>query len=473
MNYNQLFSSFQGQQIAVALIGAGQFGETFVRQCRRVSGMQIRLVCDLQPERASAALLAAGYDKSAFVLTGSKEQAAIAFDHGQIIITSDYLLIEGLDLDCVVEATGSPEAAAQVGYITLMSGFHLAMVTKEADIVVGPYLNKLAKAAGRHITPAHGDQPSLLIALLSWADTLGMNVIGAGKSSEYDFVFDFDEKQVSWRGRTEQVQDLSDIWELSGSVEATVHRREAALSAFPKRTVPDLCEMGIVSNHTGLMPAKAVFHAPHARVTELCDIFAPQEAGGVLNSTPFIDVFNCMRRRDEQSFGGGVFIIVDTEQDNSWEILREKGISVSQDGKRALLYNPSHLLGLEAAISVMSTVWLDKPTGNRDIRHLVDLHARASRDWLAGELLAITDHHHHEIDGLSAELNPAAHASKNGPLPYYMAADNRLRVDVKKGQLITTDMVIPPEMSTLWTLRREMEAYDTDDVPSQQSGDLK
>ena len=109
----------------------------------------------------------------------------------------------------------------------------------------------------------------------------------------------------------------------------------------------------------------------------------------------------------------------------------------------------------------MSTVWLDKPTGNQNIWHHVDLHARANRNWAAGEVLAITDHHHHEIDGLSAELNPAANAGENGPLPYYMAADNRLRVDVKKGQLITTDMIIPPETSTLWTLRRQMEADDS------------
>ena len=461
MNYNQLFSSFQGQQIAIALIGAGQFGETFLRQCRRMPGVQIRFVCELQTERASSALLAAGYDKSAFVLVESKEEAAKAFDNCQIIITSDYCLIEGLALDCVVEATGSPEAAAHVGQITLMSGFHLAMITKEADIVIGPYLHKMAKAAGRHITPAHGDQPSLLIALLSWADTLGMKVIGAGKSSEYDFVFDLEDDQVSWCGRTEQIQNLSNIWKLSGSVEESLQRREAALSAFPKRTVPDLCEMGIVCNHTGLMPAAATFHAPHARVTELCDIFSPQKAGGILNKTPFIDVFNCMRRMDEQSFGGGVFIIVDTEQDASWKILKEKGISVSQDGRRALLYNPSHLLGLEAPISVMSTVWLDKPTGSHEIHHNVDLHARATRDWSAGEVLAITDYHHHQIDGLSAELNPAAHAGESGPLPYYMAADNRLRVGVKKGQLITTDMVVPPKASILWALRHQMEADET------------
>ncbi|MEC7208685.1 MAG: hypothetical protein VXW11_06345, partial [Pseudomonadota bacterium] len=194
-------------------------------------------------------------------------------------------------------------------------------------------------------------------------------------------------------------------------------------------------------------------------VTELCDIFAPHSDGGILGRTPFIDVFNCMRRPDEQSFGGGVFVIVDTENDDSWEVLREKGISVSRDGKRALLYNPSHLLGLEAAVSVMSAVWLDKPTGSQDIRHHVDLHARAGRDWSAGEILAITDHHHHEIDGLSAELNPAVVSGTDGPLPYYMAAGQRLKTDVKQGELITADMVIPPEESVLWQLRTEMETH--------------
>ena len=69
-------------------------------------------------------------------------------------------------------------------------GFHLAMINKEADIVIGPYLHQKAKVAGVHVTPAHGDQPSLLIALISWVETLCMKVIAAGKSSEYDFVFD-------------------------------------------------------------------------------------------------------------------------------------------------------------------------------------------------------------------------------------------------------------------------------------------
>lgn len=458
MNYHQLFSRFQGQLINIALIGSGQFGETFIRQCRRLSGVQINLVCDLDPDRARTALLAAGYHQADIVHADTSQSAARALAAGQTVITSDYRLIDGLNLDCVVEATGNPEAAAEVAHAALLSGFHLAMVTKEADIVIGPYLHKLAKSSGLYITPVHGDQPSLLISLISWAETLGMTVLGAGKSSEYDFVCDLASHKVSWRGQTKQISGLSDIWPLAVSVKDSLARRADLLSVFPQRTVPDLCEMGIVCNHTALRPDRPAFHAPHARVTELCDLFALHTDGGIVNQTPFIDVFNCMRRPDEQSFGGGVFVIVDTQQDDSWEVLREKGICVSQDGRRGLLYNPSHLLGVEAAISVMSTVWLDKPTGSQDIRHVVDLHARANRDWSAGEVLAITDHHHHEIDGLSAELHPAALSGTKGPLPYYMAAGNRLAVDVKAGSVITTDMVIPPQGSTLWQLRNRMEA---------------
>ncbi len=121
-------------------------------------------------------------------------------------------------------------------------------------------------------------------------------------------------------------------------------------------------------------------------------------------------------------------------------------------------YNPSHLLGLEAPISIMSTVWLDQPTGSQHIGHHVDLHAVAARDWQAGEVLAITDHHHHEIAGLTPQLRDATKIGTSGALPYYMAAENRLVCDVRQGQIITADMVERPEDSTLWRLRGEMEA---------------
>ena len=166
--------------------------------------------------------------------------------------------------------------------------------------------------------------------------------------------------------------------------------------------------------------------------SSLCDVMADTSDGGILGHTGVIDVFNCMRRIDEQSFGGGVFVIVDTENDASWEVLAEKGICVSTDGRRGLLYNPLSSFGLEAPISIMSTVWLDQPTGSQHIGHHVDLHAVAARDRQAGEVLAITDHHHHEIAGLTPQLRDATKIGTSGALPYYMAAENRLVCDVRQ-----------------------------------------
>ena len=40
------------------------------------------------------------------------------------------------------------------------------------------------------VTPVDGDQPSLLLGLVTWAQRIGFTVLAAGKASEYDFVVD-------------------------------------------------------------------------------------------------------------------------------------------------------------------------------------------------------------------------------------------------------------------------------------------
>ena len=112
-----------------------------------------------------------------------------------------------------------------------------------------------------------------------------------------------------------------------------VRIRAEALSFF-LNGLCQICARWALCNHTALRPDTPGFHAPHARTIELCDVMADTSDGGILGHAGVIDVFNCMRRVDEQSFGGGVFVIVDTENDASWEVLAEKGICVSTDGRR-------------------------------------------------------------------------------------------------------------------------------------------
>lgn len=459
MNYDAIFAAHSDRTVVAGLIGAGQFGASFIGQVRRTPMLDVPVLCDLDPERARSVFLAAGYDADDVAIADDRATALRALETGKRVALGDADLVSDLPINIVVEATGNPEAAARVGDAALASGKHLAMVTKEADSVVGPYLAAQAKRAGLVATPVDGDQPSLLIGLLSWARMLGLDVVSAGKSSEYDFVYDRVHGTVSWQGEAVAAPDFADLWLMPEiGVAETVQARSEMLPFFPQRTVPDLCEMGVVCNHTGLMPDNPTFHAPHARTLEVPEILRPESEGGILSRAGTIDVFNCLRRVDEQSFAGGVFIVVACTDYETWQVLDAKGIPVSRSGGHGLLYNPSHLLGVEAPVSILSACLLGHGSGSSEVRHNVDLAARTSRDWRAGEVLAITDHHHHEVAGLEPLLLPAAPATADNPLPYYMATGRTLAADVPAGTTITRAMVEAPASSDLWRLRDAMDA---------------
>ena len=142
----------------------------------------------------------------------------------------------------------------------------------------------------------------------------------------------------------------------------------------------------------------------------------------------------------------------------TWETLRDKGIPVSGDLGYALLYNPQHLLGVEAPVSILSAVLLNQSTGGDGVAHRCDLVARAARDFTEGETLSITDRHHHEVDGLEPALVEPSTADGSNPLPYYMAVERRITRAIPAGSIIACDMVERDDASTLWSLRAEQDA---------------
>ncbi len=457
MNYHALLSQ-SGRVVRAALIGAGEFGRSLLSQSQAIDNLDICVLCDQNLHTARDACRRAGIPVDTIAVCDSAASARKNLAEGLRVLVEDSALVMDLPVDIVVEATGNPEAGAGNAAAALANGKHVAMATKEADSVVGPLLHRRALQAGLIYTPVDGDQPSLLLGLLSWARTLGLEVVAAGKSSEYDFVYDPASSVVSWRDRSIEVPGFASLWRLSpGDRAATIAARADALAALPQRTVPDLCEMGLVVNASELRPDVPNFHVPVARTVEVPDIFCPQAAGGILEQTGVIDIFNCLRRPDEASFAGGVFIIVACRDATTWRTLRDKGIPISGDPGYALLYNPQHLLGVEAPVSILSAVLLNQSTGSTDIDHRCDLVARAARDFAAGETLTITDHHHHEVAGLEPLLLGPAKAIGSNPLPYYMAVERPLTRAVAAGSVIACDMVVHDDASVLWSLRAEQD----------------
>lgn len=452
MNYHRYFPSTKA--VETCIVGTGGFGRSFLAQGLHVPLMNVRVAVDLDADAVAGTMRDIGIAPDRIRVCTNPQEAAKAWAAGDFIAAADLSVVIDLPFDVLVEATGHPEGGARHARMAVEAGKHLALVTKEVDSVVGSGLAHMAAQRGRVVTPVDGDQPSLLIGHVSWAQTIGFEIVAVGKSSEYDFVFDPEAETLTSNGVTIPAPGFAQAWDRgdrSAAEIATLRSRLA--SALPQRAVPDLCELLIVGNATGFAPDVANLHAPIARISEVPDILCGTDDGGLLTGRGRLDVFHCLRRPEEISFAGGVFVIVRCDDKVSWKMLAEKGHVVSRDLKNALLYLPRHLLGLEATTSILEAALLGASSGGLSPRPHLDLIARADRDLPAGTLLDMGGHHH-TIDGVTAELVPASPLDAGRPAPFYLAANRRLVRPVAKGETVDFDhLVIEPD-SALLALRR-------------------
>lgn len=458
MNFHAHYAGIT-EPVETCLVGSGSFGRSYLAQSRRTRLVNARIAVDVTAEAAGKAFAAAGFEPREIALCETSAQAKAAWNAGQCVAAASLDIVMELPFALLVEATGSPEAATRHSLAAIDAKRHVALVSKEADSVVGPGLARLARDKGVVVTPVDGDQPSLLIALASWAEIIGLEIIAAGKSSEYDFVLDAATGNVTCNGVTRSLPALRDHW-LPGSRSITGNAAERARilgEAFPLRAVPDLCEMTLVANALGFSADAAGFHAPPARVPELADLFAERSESGLMGGTRRIDVFHHLRLAEEASFAGGVFIVVRCDNAETWEMLAGKGHVVSRSGKTAALYLPRHLLGVEVATSILDAAGLGRSGYGDDYRPRQDLVAVAQRDLAAGTVLTMGGHHH-SIDNVGAEVRPAAALAAERPAPFYLVADRTLVRPVKAGEAIRLGDVAIPADSDLLTMRRRQDA---------------
>lgn len=457
MNYHSRYASLR-DPIVTCLTGAGAFGISFIAQSRATPLVSARIAVDVTAEAAAQAFAAAGIPRADIRLCLTQAEAKLAFAQGHAVAAASLDVVMPLPFQILVEATGHPEAGARHALTAIEARRHVLLVTKETDSVAGPVLARLANEAGVGITPVDGDQPSLLIDLVTWAQTLGFRILCAGKSSEYDFVFDPDTGHVSSNGLVARLPGLREYWHLGDrSLSAVAAAREGELAkAFPLRAVPDLCEMAIVANVTGLTADRPDFHAPVARIPDVAGLLRP-EHGGLLSGAGCVDVFHHLRLADEASFAGGVFVVVSCDDAGSWRVLAEKGHAVSADGKSAMIYLPRHLLGLEAATSILDLVGLGQSAYGPAYRPQVDLVAVATRDLAAGEMLTAQGHHH-TIDGVGARILPASPLNADKTAPYYLVANRPLTRPVPAGQTIRLSDLAIDTSSELLKLRQKQDA---------------
>ncbi len=460
MNLQTIFSKFGAtslQPAGVGLVGAGEFGASFMAQVGRMPSLKMVAICDQNIQRAVQAAIGVGFAISEIQVCDDLSQALKANLLGHLVVVDRAELLVQMPLVVVLEATGDPEGAAVTALACIEAGRHVVMATKEAEVVVGAELARRAQEKGEVISPDDGDQPSLLIGLIGWAKIMGFPIVCAGKSSESDFVWDAASSSITAWGDQVQCPDFQEHFNLQASHDLEKNLAGRAKVPFALTTVPDLCEMGIVCNHTGLMPDTPTLNAPLAKTIELPTIFRPKADGGLLNGVNRVDMFNCLRRPDELSFAGGVFVVIEAPDRKTGQLFASKGIPTCPDNKYVLIHNPVHLLGAEATLSVLSAVSLQCSTGSSQVRPLVDLVAIAQTDLEVGQMLEMGERH--VINGLTHALHPAKILSQSNPIPYYLCAGLKLRRRVLKGQLLLCDDVDLEMQRPLYLLRKSQDQH--------------
>ncbi|MCS5722550.1 SAF domain-containing protein [Herbiconiux sp. CPCC 203407] len=467
MIYRQMFDTFRiRDEVRTAVIGAGQYATAIVTQERHTPYLRVTVVADVDLANAREALAKAGWtdDDVAYAATAAEAEAAIA--QGRRVYTDQPAIVARIGaVDIVVESTGVPEAGARYAFDAIANGKHVAMVTKDLDVTIGPILRRLADEKGVVYTPVDGDQHGLLIQLVEWAKSIGLSVITAGKATDGEFVYDPDAATVTIHTdktihppfqetvqiSPEDAEFLGPIPE--GAAAAYIAERARILAALPQPGSYDLCEMTVAANYTGFAPqVDTLLHAP-LRITEIPLAYAPEADGGVIRQDGTIDLATCLREPAESGLGGGVFIVVRADNAYSNHIMVTKGQIANADGSATVIYRPYHLCGVETSTSLLVAGLLGLNTGGDDYRPRFDLVKVAARDIAAGEVFG-NDH----SPQLTARIVPGAAIGEGNPAAAHLLTGNRAAVDIPAGTLITYDLVERPADSLLWELRERQDA---------------
>lgn len=438
MDYTKLLNDKSGRTSKVGIIGATKgYGYTLLAQIPTVAHMQLRAICSRHTDDCFRVLKEIGYDEGRMVLCETEDDIKRAPEDA-IIITSDYHLVMETGITAMVESTGNTSVSTDAAIIAIKKHINVYMVSKETDSVCGPYLNQLAEKYGVVYCLVNGDQPRNLLDLISWARLLGLDIICAGKSSEYDFIWNRDTGEFLYNDgnhEPELLPDMQQYWHYQG-VE-TLKGRDQLLEKYREVISADLCEMNLVSNISGFTPATPFMHYPICKPSELANIFIPKEDGGILEHTGVVDVFYNLRDIDEASFCGGEFIVIRARDEKMWEILAGKGHVMSSNGKYCCIYYPYHFMGLETPGTILLGDLMGIGT-HPECRQVSILAGVANMNLCAGTEL-IVHGHHHEIDGLTPELLESA--SAGNAAPFYLLNGAILKKDVTKGNPITQEDV--------------------------------
>lgn len=209
-----------------------------------------------------------------------------------------------------------------------------------------------------------------------------------------------------------------------------------------------MVEMTAMCNYTGLVPDVIGGHGPKTApgtegVKELNELFKLKEDGGILNKHGVVEYVN--------GIAPGVFVTVSTPNE---EIAYQMQYHSMGPGPLWTLYRPYHLCNLETPLSVAKAVIDGEVTCVAKDGLVAECITRAKIDLKAGQT----------IDGIGGytthgSICSAEEANEKGYVPFGLVTNKAvMKKDVKKGTLITYDMIDLDKTTLIYQLRKEQDA---------------
>ena len=419
-----------GTPIRVAIIGCGRFGSMMVAQIMRAPGMHLAVACDIDRERANAALKLAGYEHKAFGRSPSLAEVEDAIRAGNTVATDQPELAIQSDVDVVVEATGSPDVGARHAYEVISAGKHVVMVNVEADVLVGPILKRMADEAGVVYSLAYGDQPAIIEELYDWATSLGFEVVAAGKGTKYlpEYRKGTPDDALVRYGYSPEEAAVSDL-------------NPQMYNSFLDGT-KSAVEMCAVANMTGLVPDVPAMRFPPAGIEDLPNVLVPAEDGGILSRKGVVEVVSSLHRDGTEvsnSLRWGVFVVITTDSPYLRGCMKEYGLAMDPTGTYGVMYRPYHLVGMEAPISIARAFLYGEPTGAPS-KQVGEVATAAKRPLSPGDVL----------DGeggytVYGALVDVAQAAAEGLVPIGLCHGAKVLRAVEEGRMVGYADVEMPE----------------------------
>ena len=417
----------EGKIIRAGIVGAGQMGRGMVTQMALMKGIMPAIVSDIKMDNVINAFHYAGISDEDIAVAKTLEEANRFMEQGKYVATENSDLISQANLvEVAIDVTGVPEVGVKIAIDAMNNKKHVVMMDVETDVVIGSYLKKLGDRNGVIYTGSAGDEPGAVMELYSFARAMGMEVkvMGKGKNNKLDY-------------------DCNPDTVLE---EATRRKMSPRMLTSFKDGTKTMVEMTAMSNATGLIPDVIGGHGPSAspkdRCAELNEIFKLKKDGGILDRHGVVEYVN--------GIAPGVFVTVTTQNE---EIAYQMGYHSMGPGPLWTLYRPYHLCNLETPLTVAKIVIDGEPTIIPLDGPVSECIAVAKRDLKAGET----------IDGIGGyttygSIATAQETYEKGYVVYALVNKNtRMKCDVKKGTLLTLDMVELDTSTQLYQVRKEQD----------------